>query len=1694
MASLWNRAGRKAKTRELVQKTVASTLLGTYKKVKKSPADLLKEIIENNTTHFNAGELERLLAAYTRVTTDRLQASHFLEIVENEMGWTNLLLRKQLFKAFDCDGHGDINFTEFCEGYSTMLRGTVPELLEFAWRLYHISGPPDAISLTDVYTIFRLGLAGLEEVRRMQGSAAGGPSEDTRFPDRTARQILESIVGQRQAPLSKEEFFYILLRHRRLVDCLIPGFELIPQDPLHRAAEGGEVEEAVHLIKVDKFDVDGRDGKDFPTTPMHLAAQFGHAEVMAVLLDHGANPRLLSKEGETAMGLAVRYGFQRCVEFLAEAKLDVTLANSRGETPFHTAAYYGQYKAMRSMMPYLLEPTVVLLKDKVGNTPLHFAASRDCWMIIDIFVEFDKLSPLDVDVRNAAGQTPLQLAADARAMRMARKLIDMGADPASVDYSGRSILNSAVRVPENEAMLNLILADPKVDVNLPDEDGCTPLNALMQTEDVRMLKAMLNAKADPNIPEHGTGFTPLHKATLRKWLDGVDGLLGPEVETKMMRDAEGFTALDYARTPDIFELLRDFVEKVYSDFTPDHPVNFVYGLIFDEGRWELQTDGELLGKRQLKRQKVSKSVAAKRIEHKMVDKESIKKRMRKAGLIVFEETVLIQSKHLGLIPGDVQQFCLMRVGAPLYRLQQEAMKMRLQIRRHDIEKFEDFYIDEGSYPSTGFKDLSLAERQTLVLNIIQASPSNESLLQSSSSVQESSREPLCAGISISYYKKYKVVHDFVVLHDVQARSYLQKYWDVRALATRSYWQQELLNYFSNSKHNMFKGLQVARDYFGLKNGFYFGFLSYYTNWLFAPSIAGIVAFGIEFIPSKYDSMIEDDPEEAERLNDRYDHPMMFVYGSMLCVWAATVVQGWAAKQTELAHRWQVENFSETKTPQPNPYSTAPVRLQFMNGSWVYRAVMTNEQKREQDKFIATVTVPVTLLFMGLVVGWNFFNGVMLDLIEDDCNLHDHCDDPLLKDRNIYGTLALYSNAGMFALIITFLNSAFSAVSIWLTNHENHPSMVAFENSLAGRVFAFMCVNNYGVLFYLVYYRQNIDQAAAMLAAIMVVSQFVGQIQEYMVPWLAGRKPVEKKLAKLARDEAKRKAKAEKEKRKQKSEEREKMLSTLENESSTSKDPLGGGLASIAKAMAAKEGIDEDGSTFGKKKGVVQDGDVRDEVLETFSIARDEVTGDDPMMALEFAEIFMQYGFIVLFGAAWPLAALAAFINNFCEIRLDMWKFCNFVRRPFAEKAGSIGLFWSLVFEALTVLGIANHCFMCALASNTMNEYFFPGISRTERAFAAFCAQDFFLLIYFFIRVYYLNRDAPWVQQKKKEPLRFIRDAYRAANALRERRYRMLLVDPTTSMERVCLAEEIDDNAADRYLKIGRYIDSLDPERRKALLVNSSSTIASLVNTIVLQSRGGAWADPDERPTAQGLLRVLVPTTNLADCYALGKRLREEVFALWEKHQNVTIMGSRAATIMWLRQFGCIEVGCTMPQAERYCRLVRHVDRLGGNAWEKLGELSAAHPRGLMSVLARVTEQEGEDDGEPIPSELGNLIEPVSLARTAFEKADVIRRKMYERWTAQKSLLHAELVQAVCEESGAFATQIERYLLVKRYCDGLTDQQRNQVLVVQRSPTLQLCASIRSAEEEGRWRDPGEPSFLVYVPPVVITQTSIAEQA
>jgi anoctamin-7 len=65
---------------------------------------------------------------------------------------------------------------------------------------------------------------------------------------------------------------------------------------------------------------------------------------------------------------------------------------------------------------------------------------------------------------------------------------------------------------------------------------------------------------------------------------------------------------------------------------------------------------------------------------------------------------------------------------------------------------------------------------------------------------------------------------------------------------------------------------------------------------------------------------------------------------------------------------------------------------------------------------------------------------------------------------------------------------------------------------------------------------------------------------------------------------------------------------------------------------------------------------------------------------------LQFGFITIFVAAFPLAPLFALLNNWAEVRLDAHKFVCEYRRPVAQRAQNIGA-WFNILEALSHLSV-----------------------------------------------------------------------------------------------------------------------------------------------------------------------------------------------------------------------------------------------------------------------------------------------------------------------------------------------------------------------------------------------------------------------
>jgi hypothetical protein len=80
---------------------------------------------------------------------------------------------------------------------------------------------------------------------------------------------------------------------------------------------------------------------------------------------------------------------------------------------------------------------------------------------------------------------------------------------------------------------------------------------------------------------------------------------------------------------------------------------------------------------------------------------------------------------------------------------------------------------------------------------------------------------------------------------------------------------------------------------------------------------------------------------------------------------------------------------------------------------------------------------------------------------------------------------------------------------------------------------------------------------------------------------------------------------------------------------------------------------------------------------------------------EYLELVIQYGFVTVFVAAFPLAPLFALLNNWIEIRLDAHKYVNVLRRPISERSQDIGIYKHTQLCTLFSLFCGN-CSYCLL--------------------------------------------------------------------------------------------------------------------------------------------------------------------------------------------------------------------------------------------------------------------------------------------------------------------------------------------------------------------------------------------------------------
>ena len=207
-----------------------------------------------------------------------------------------------------------------------------------------------------------------------------------RLADKALGRSSSLFTGLLSAPSLEPEDLFRAIEAGDLDDvkyCLAGGVSVLSHNfeqrtPLHVACAQGNTAIARILLAQqlgraaqDAVNaVDGAPGRQ--CTPLHEAVQAGSAELVALLLSHGANPDARCASRKTALMLAAKTGNVTIMELLlgdaANARID--LRDTNGMRALHHAAQKGSESAVRLLLEVGSAPRDV---DKFGRTASEHA-------------------------------------------------------------------------------------------------------------------------------------------------------------------------------------------------------------------------------------------------------------------------------------------------------------------------------------------------------------------------------------------------------------------------------------------------------------------------------------------------------------------------------------------------------------------------------------------------------------------------------------------------------------------------------------------------------------------------------------------------------------------------------------------------------------------------------------------------------------------------------------------------------------------------------------------------------------------------------------------------------------------------------------------------------------------------------------------------------------------------------------------------------------------------------------------------------------------------------------------------------------------------------------------------------------------------------------------------------------------------
>ncbi|KAF5298214.1 hypothetical protein FQA39_LY02638 [Lamprigera yunnana] len=314
----------------------------------------------------------------------------------------------------------------------------------------------------------------------------------------------------------------------------------------HIAASQGSVTVIEELMKFDRQGVITARNKLTDATPLQIAAEGGHSEVVKALVRAGASCTDENKSGFTAVHLAAKNGHGQVLEVLRSTNTLRITSKKLGVTALHIAAYFGQADTVRELLTNIpgtvksdppsgasLVPT---LGNESGMTPLHFAAFSGNENVVRLL-----LNSAGVQVDAAShenGYNPMHLACFGGHTTVVGLLLSRSAELLeSHDKHGRRGLHIAA-MHGHYQMVEVLLGQG-AEINATDKNGWTPLHYASRAGCFDVVKLLTESGASPK-SETNLGAAPIWYAASEGHNDVLEYLLTKEHDTYSLMEDRRF--------------------------------------------------------------------------------------------------------------------------------------------------------------------------------------------------------------------------------------------------------------------------------------------------------------------------------------------------------------------------------------------------------------------------------------------------------------------------------------------------------------------------------------------------------------------------------------------------------------------------------------------------------------------------------------------------------------------------------------------------------------------------------------------------------------------------------------------------------------------------------------------------------------------------------------------------------------------------------------------------------------------------------------------------------------------------------------------------------------------------------------------------------------------------------------------------